>query len=236
MAVLWLLLTLAGEALVFGLNPFPLAAAEEAAIVDDAFRVLMVLATPVFTFVLATLAYSVFRFRRKGEPVEDGPPVRSHKGVLGTWFFATTALTLLVIVFPGLTGLLELRDLASQEPDLVVQVEAGRWFWRVTYPEYGVTSTKEMVLPVGKRVRFEVTSMDVLHAFWVSAFRVKIDAVPGLVTTTSASPNRTGTFEDDSGFRLQCAELCGLGHSIMDVPIRVVEPSQFEAWVAQQAS
>ena len=119
---------------------------------------------------------------------------------------------------------------------MVVQVQGGRWFWRITYPEYGVSSTEEMVLPVDKLVRFEVTSMDVLHSFWISAFRIKVDAVPGMITTTTATPNRIGSFDTDFGYRLQCAELCGLGHTVMAIPVRVVEPGQFEAWVTQQAS
>jgi cytochrome c oxidase subunit 2 len=93
----------------------------------------------------------------------------------------------------------------------------------------------EMVLPADRRVKFEVTATDVLHAFWVPAFRMKIDAVPGGVTTTYATPNVTGGRDDDIGFRLVCAELCGTGHSVMAMPVRVVEPDEFEAWVAEKA-
>jgi len=97
-----------------------------------------------------------------------------------------------------------------------------------------VTSYGEIVLPVDRRVRFEVTSTDVVHSFWVPAFRMKVDAVPGLTTTVYITPNRTGSLADDNGFRLQCAELCGFGHYVMGVPVRVVEQGEFEAWIAQQ--
>ncbi len=89
------------------------------------------------------------------------------------------------------------------------------------------------MLPMGQRVRFDVTSIDVLHAFWIPAFRMKIDAVPGMVTTVYATPDKTGTFQDDYGFRLQCAEMCGTFHSKMMLPVRVVETGEFDDWVAQ---
>ena len=233
--LLWLALTLVVEVLVATWDFQPLAAAKEARVVDGAFRVLFLLAIPVVTFVFAALLYSVFRFRRHSAQLEDGPPIRSNGRVLGAWFLATTALTIVMIIFPGTTGLLELRGHAREEADLVVQVEGIRWAWKMTYPQQGVTSYSELVLPVGQRVRFEVTSVDVIHAFWVPAFRMKVDAVPGRVTTIHATPDRSGSFDDDSGFRLQCAELCGIGHAVMVVPVRVVEPAEFEAWVAQQA-
>lgn len=219
---------------MFSYDPFPLAAAEEAVVVDHAFWVLEVLSVPVVCFVLAALGYSIFRFRRKGESVEDGPPIHSHRGVLSTWFAVTTALTILVIIYPGITGLLDLRERASQPPDELIQLRGVRWAWLATYPEYGFTTTDELVLPVDDLIKFEVTSTDVLHAFWVPAFRMKIDAVPGLITTITATPNATGTFDSNYNYRLQCAELCGGDHAGMVLPIRVVERAEFEAWVAER--
>ena len=224
---------------MFSYDPFPLAAAEEAVVVDEAFKILMVQSVPVFSFVLAALGYSVFRFRRKGEPgdpIEDGPPIHSHRGVLSTWFAITTALTVLVIIFPGITGLLDLRERASEPPDQIVQLRGVRWAWLATYPEYGVTlrSGESLVLPVDDLIKFEITSMDVLHAFWIPAFRMKIDAVPGLITTITATPNSTGTFESNYNLRLQCAELCGGDHAGMVLPIQVVERDEFEAWIADR--
>ena len=125
---------------------------------------------------------------------------------------------------------------AVDQVDLVVELEARTFAWRVSYPSLNISRLrKEMVLPVGKHVRFDVTSKDVIHSFWISAFRVKIDAVPGLVTTEYATPDRTGSFEDDFNLRLQCAELCGVGHATMTMPVRVVEQGEFDAWVAENA-
>ena len=85
-------------------------------------------------------------------------------------------------------------------------------------------------------MRFDVTATDVIHSFWVPAFRMKVDAVPGRVTNLDVTPTRAGTFDEHSGFRLQCAELCGLGHGLMVTPVRVVGLDQFQTWVGQQTS
>ncbi|MCS7295733.1 MAG: cytochrome c oxidase subunit II, partial [Dehalococcoidia bacterium] len=74
---------------------------------------------------------------------------------------------------------------------------------------------------------------DVVHSFWIPAFRMKIDAIPGRTTYMVVRPVVTGSFDDDQAFRVQCAELCGLDHAKMWLPVRVVEREEFEAWVQQ---
>lgn len=231
-AALWLVLTVVGEALAltFGLNP--LGYAREAALVDDAFRLLTVLAVPVFALVVAALGYSLVRFRSRGEPPEDGPPIRDSVPVTSVWLAVTTGLCIYVIFNPGIIGLNAIRD-GGQESDLLVRVEGRQWTWRFSYPAYNITSS-QLVLPVDKRVRFEVTSTDIIHSFWVPGFRMKIDAVPGMVTTVSVTPNRRGAFDEDSVLRVQCAELCGTLHGNMVSPVSVVVQREFEEWVAQQ--
>ncbi|MAG36407.1 MAG: cytochrome c oxidase subunit II [Dehalococcoidia bacterium] len=231
-AILWIVLTVAGEWLVLSTNLIPGAAAEEAQIVDSAFRLLTILAVPVMAFVLAALLYSVLRFRSRAMPEQDGPALPATRRVVGGWLAITSALSIYVIINPGLIGLAELHDLAHRNVDLVVQVEGQRWQWQVTYPEHDVKTHEELVLPLGKHVRFDITSVDVLHSFWVPAFRMKIDAVPGQVTSVWVTPNQVGTAEQDHQLRLVCAELCGLGHTIMAMPVRVVEPPEFDTWIA----
>lgn len=228
-AILWAALTAVGFWAAVRADVLPSAAAREAVIIDDAFRLLMLLGVPVFTFVLAVLLYSLARFRVRGEPQQDGPPLFGRGAVPWIWLLVTSALAVYVIFNPGLRGLAELR--AHPTADLVVRVEGSRWLWKFSYPQHGVTA-REVVLPVNRRVRFDVTATDVLHSFWIPAFRVKIDAVPGMVTHVLVTPTATGSFEDNFHLRLQCAELCGLGHHLMRSPVRVVEPAEFDAWVA----
>lgn len=228
----WCILTVLGEALVLQTDFNPPGYAREATIIDNSFHTLMVLGVPVFTFVVAVLTYTIWRFRAAGDPPEDGPPVHGHRRFTIGWLAVTSSLAALVIVSPGVTGMLELRH--DHAADLTVHVESGRWFWRVRYPQHDVTTMKELVLPVDKRVAFEITSVDVVHSFWIPAFRIKIDAVPGLTTRTYAQPNRLGTYEQDDNLRVQCAELCGTGHYLMRMPVRVVTQAEFDAWIAQQ--
>ena len=234
--LLWLGLTAIGEVIAVSWDFQPLAAAKEADIVDGAFRALVYMGIPVCAFVFAAVIYSFIRFRRNGQDFEDGPPIHGHKGVIGGWLAMSVALTVMVIIYPGTIGWLDLRASADTPDDLVVQIEGSQWIWKVTYPDRNVVSYTELVLPVDQKTRFEITATDVLHSFWVPVFRIKIDAVPGRTTTIRVTPDRTGSEEVDSGFRLQCAEICGLGHLVMKVQVRVVEMDEFEAWIAQKAT
>ena len=104
----------------------------------------------------------------------------------------------------------------------------------MSYPDLGVTTLQEMVLPVDRTIRFEITSLDVLHSFYIPAFLMKTDAVPGRTTVVTLRPTKTGTYEEDQTLRLQCAELCGLNHATMWTPVRVVSDGEFQSWVVSQ--
>ena len=86
------------------------------------------------------------------------------------------------------------------------------------------------MLPLGAHVRFDITAKRVLHSFWIPAFRMKIDAVPGMTTVINVRPTELGDYKDDINFRVQCAELCGVSHGTMTMPVRVVTQLEFEAW------
>lgn len=233
-AVAWVVTTALGLAWALSFSFFPSPAAKEARVIDGAMTFMTALAVPIFALVVVVLVYSALRFRQPGEPTEDGPPIHGNLKLESTWVMVTLGLVLFLAAY-GSFGLMELRhNAAHAENTLVVAVEGNRWFWKFHLPQYNVRTTNELVLPVGRSVRFDVTAVDVVHSFWVPAFRVKIDAVPGLVTTVSATPDRVGSYDTDVNFRLQCAELCGLGHGMMVAPVNVVEPSQFEAWVASK--
>lgn len=247
----WVVLTAVLLVAASRFDGFPLAAAREAAVADHAFRFLLVLATPVFGLVVAVLTYSLAVRRGRGDPPEAPPYAPEHPWVPRMWFALTAALAAYVIYNPGLVGLAEMREvpmaalwggsprqvqlagLAGSDGDLVVRVRASRWLWQFEYPDQQITS-RELVLPVGRRVRFEVTSVDIVHSFWVPAFRTKVDAVPNLTTYLRVTPTRAGSYEQSADLRVQCAELCGVGHTIMVAPVRVLEEESFKAWVAQQ--
>ncbi len=227
---IWVVLTAVLEFAVFNWSMLPEGYAREAEIVNEAYVLLLALAAPVFAFMLAMMGYSVIRFRGNGDPTEDGPPMAGSPRVVGVWLLITSCLTLAVLINPGFVGLADIRG--SSSADMVVGIEGQRWNWKATY-ENGVESKDELVLPVHTRIRFDVTSTDVLHSFWVPAFAMKIDAVPGRTTEMFVTTERTGDHADDFNVRVQCAELCGLSHGSMAMPVRVVEQDEFDAWLSE---
>ncbi|MCL6645673.1 MAG: cytochrome c oxidase subunit II [Dehalococcoidia bacterium] len=227
--VLWLALTAVGLFFIGRIDYFPSTMSDKGEEVERAFRVLALLAVPVAAMVVAVLGYSIVAHRSKGDPTEDGPPIMGRGPFPLAWFGVTSGLTLLIMIYPGLTSLAKMLD--NPTPDLVVNVEGIQWTWLVSYPQQEVQNAREIVLPVDRTVRFDITSRDVLHSFWIPAFLMKVDAVPGMTTTVTFKPTEIGTFQDDSNLRLQCAELCGLSHSRMRIPVRVVTEEEFQAWV-----
>jgi cytochrome c oxidase subunit 2 len=231
--VVWLVVTAASLLGAAVMDPFPTAGADAAKTVDDAFRVMTFMAAPVFGLVIAGLVTSIVSHRWRG-PTQDGESIRGTNAVPKIWFGATTVLAVVVMIYPGLTGLAELRK--DQTADLQVNVTGQRWMWIVQYPTQGVTisGASEIVLPRGERVQFNVTAPvgDVLHSFWIPAFRLKLDAVPGQTGRLFLTPTELGDGGTDTAYRLQCAELCGLQHANMVTPVRVVERDEFDRWVA----
>lgn len=231
LGVLWIAVSLLLILLANRVQFFPFAAAREAAVADSAFRLLLLMAAPVFALVLTVLVYSLVRFRGRGDPPDDAPYVREHPGVARAWFVITSALAIYVMYNPGLVGIAEMRG--EHRADLVVRVEAARWFWKFSYPQHGITA-RELILPVDRRVRFEVTAVDVLHSFWVPAFRTKIDAVPGMTTTLHVTPTAVGSTANNFNLRVQCAELCGVAHDVMRTPMKIVGQAEFDTWTKAQ--
>jgi cytochrome c oxidase subunit 2 len=241
--LLWLGLTAIGESLVF-LDLFPTVGAAEAKDFDQIFRILLFMGIPVFSFAIAMLAYSMLAFKGTGQPDEAGPTYRGSGAIPKIWLAITGSLAALVMVYPGMTGLADLqfsRDgfgWGKTDAELVVQVTGQQFAWSYEFPQSGVSippvAGKELWLPENTRVKFEIHALDVLHSFWIPAFRMKIDAVPGRMTFFTVETEHLGYYKDDDSFRVQCAELCGLNHTTMFTAVRVVSREDFEKWTQDQ--
>jgi len=240
--VLWALLTVGFEAFAF-LDFYPTVGAPEAQEADGIFRLLLFMGLPVFAFVVAALGYGIFAFRSSAPEGNDGGPTMRGTGLAPrVWLAITGGLALLAMIHPGLTGLANLQadddgyGWGDPEAELVVNVKAFRFSWEMEYEGSGVTVNtavgQELVLPVDREVTFRIESIDVVHSFWIPAFRLKIDAIPGRTTFFSVEPDKPGAYDDDSAYRVQCAELCGVDHTLMRFPVRVVEQAEFDAWLA----
>lgn len=209
-------------------------ASAEGEVVDEAVALLLRLSIPVFVVVALVLVFAVTVFRAREDDPGDSPlqVATDRRAVLG-WLAVTTGLTVLVIAEPGLTGLRRLADLAEAPDQLRVDVTARQWGWAFSYPQYGVLDAPELVLPVDRSARLRLRSPDVVHSFWIPAFRIKRDVVPGRTRFLTLTPTRLTSTAADPRSRVQCAELCGLGHAQMQAPMRVVVPAEFRSWVSR---
>jgi len=226
--ILWLSYSVLMMFAVANFSWLPAEWSEEAHVVDSAMLLLQYLGAPVMALVLAVMTWSVIGWRDKGATRQDGENIHGHRGIVTGWLIITSLLAIYVVINPGFVGLAEIRGEPSS--DHVITLHGQQFAWSVEY-ENGATALDELVVPADARVRYDVMSADVLHSFWIPAFRIKIDAVPGLTTQAYATATREGSMNDDVNLRIQCAELCGPGHARMALPVRVVSEQEFLTYI-----
>lgn len=216
-----------GIAIGLSINWFPPAASSKAHTIDTLYDVLIVASVPMFVLVTGVVLFSVVSFRmRPGEEDKDGPPIHGNTRLEIIW----TALPAIMLVSLCSYAYVVLRDFEHKPAhEMSVDVTSQQFAWSFTYPS-AVTGgqpqgSTELYLPQGQPVQFRIQSKDVIHAFYVPAFRLQLDAVPGQTGTVRATPTRLGDYP------LICAELCGLGHSTMRSTVHVVTPAAFQAWL-----
>lgn len=226
---IWVMLTVPLElfALFVPAHIMGVAAAKTMVDIESSVTVFSVAAAPVAALVWSVAIYSLLRWRHRGDgpPTEDGPPLRGNLLVQVIWVIVSSILCLFLFIW----GLVEMQSesaSAAAPGALVVDVTGQQWLWTFSYPSAGGYTSNELYLPVNRPVTFDVTSEDVVHSFWLVQMGIKIDANPGQVTTTSVTPDRTGTYV------VRCAELCGLYHAYMDAPVHVVSAADFQHWLA----
>jgi cytochrome c oxidase subunit 2 len=219
----WVVLSVIGVVLVVGMQIIPVIASREAEIENSAFVLLTAASVPVLMLVVVGLAYPALRFRATDE-LADGPPIHGHTGFQATWLGVSLMLVLGLFAY-GAIGLLDIRG--AQTADFEVKISAEQWLWHYEYPAAGVVS-KELHIPVDRRVHLIITSVDVIHSFWVPAFGVKQDAVPGRMTQIFVTATSRGTYPG------MCSELCGLGHTSMTTTVVVSDQTALDAWLRQQ--
>lgn len=231
-ALLWVALTFLGVvfALIVPHHLMGHPASNTMTEVERTFTVFSVASAPVAAAVWALAIYSLIRWRsrqgwKEGDP--DGPALRGHGLTTGAWMFVSSALCLFLLIW-GLAALSKVDSAAAaSSTPLEIDVTGQQWVWTFSYPDQEVES-EELVLPLDRPVVFQVTSDDVIHSFWVPAMGIKVDANPGMTTSTATTPDRLGTYH------VRCAELCGLLHADMETDVQVVSTNDFDSWVAGQ--
>lgn len=207
---------------------------DQAETIDDVWLVFLWIGYGVLALVAVLTVYVTIRFRRRG----DRLPRQKHFNI--PMEITYTAIPALVVA--GLFWLtfvtVQAIDEVDEEPDLVVEITAYQWSWQFAYPELGVLvvdpadgENPELVLPASSTVRFDLESVDVIHSFWITAFRFKRDVIPGTPTSFSVDiDDTTGSFPNAG----VCAEFCGLDHARMGFSVRILEPDEFAEWAGTQ--
>jgi cytochrome c oxidase subunit 2 len=220
-----------------------------------AFDFLLEFAVAIFMLVVVMIAYSAVRFRvRRGERPSQAPSQSRYNGTfVGVWIVGSIVLNLLFWIHPTASGLEAVY--AAQLPQnnknaLIVDVAARQWEWIFSYPQYGIQQAVNnqgfdaLWLPVNRPVEFILKSYDpahnyenidyVIHSFWIPAFGVKEDVVPGQTRYLYLIPTHITSTKTNEMVRVQCAEVCGGGHPYMEADVHVVTPQAFAAWVQHQ--
>jgi len=198
-------------------NPQPLITTTEA--VDTAFYVIFGISGVAFLGITVAVVYLAWRYNRKRYPTPLSQ--KDHNVWLEVTWTIIPSILVMVMFWYGWEGYLSLRRIPDNA--IPVQGTARMWSWLFTY-ENGKTSDK-LYVPVGQPVNVRLNSLDVLHAFYVPAFRVKRDTVPGMETYAWFVAEEPGSYD------LFCAEYCGVAHSAMITTVEAIPPAEFAAWL-----
>jgi cytochrome c oxidase subunit 2 len=221
-----------GIALSFVVHVFPVAATTQAHNTDRLYHVLAIASIPIFVLVATVILYSVWQFRmRPGEELKDGPPIHGNTRLEVLWT-ALPAVLLLSLIAYSFVVLYDNEKKPAGVPEIQIGVIGQQFFWSYEYPSKvtggAPLKSYQLYLPKGGTIYFNMRSRDVIHAFWIPAFRLQEDVVPGITTHYRATLDRLGVYP------VVCNLLCGVGHSLMRSEVHVVTPAQFQAWLKSQ--
>jgi len=206
-------------------------------------NLLLYIITAIVIFVMVLLAIVIVRFNHRANPV---PSKTTHNTLVEVAWTVIPVLILVFIAVPSFRLLFFEQNIPPA--DVTVKATGKQWFWSYAYPDNGkfefdsllvdekdrkpdqprlLTVDNEIVVPVNKVVRVQVTGADVIHSFAVPSFGIKIDAIPGRLNETWFKAIREGIYHG------QCSELCGKNHAYMPITVRVVSEKDFASWVEE---
>lgn len=210
----------------------PVAASDRSQPVWDLWLGAWIAVLVVFVFVFGLIVYASVRYRRRSD--DEVPTQVRYNLPLEALYTIAPVVVVAVFFFHTVTSQNEVLE-EVENPDHTIQVVGSKWQWAFNYLDEQATQGEdvydfgtpaqpaELWLPLGESVRFNLTSPDVIHSFWIPEFYFKMDVVPGRENSFDMTPTREGTFTG------RCAELCGLYHSRMIFKVNVVSPEEYEA-------
>ncbi len=215
------------------LEGFGSRAATFTADVDQAIYINFVLSIVLFLSVVAPMLYFAWKYRESNVKDENIENIVHHTGLEITWTVIPT-LMLAVFFWYGYTSMRTLRTMPDAASSITVQVEGKKWSWNYTYPANAngyVHKTAELFVPVDQNIILEMGAPlnDVIHSYFVPAFRMKEDVVPGRLTKQWFNSTVIGNYD------VECAEYCGTRHSYMLSKIHVIDRATYDAWFNSDA-
>lgn len=179
----------------------------------------------ILIIVEALLVWVIWAYRdRPGR--EEPKAVHGHVGLEVGWTMIP-ALIVTIIAIPTIATIFRTQ---APPPDnaLTIEVTGRQWWWEIRYPELGIVTANEIVVPAGRPVTLELKSGDVIHSFWVPRVGGKRDLIGGKVNRLTFTVETPGTYPG------QCAEFCGLSHANMRMLLMAETPQEFDRWVDSQ--
>lgn len=211
----------------------------------DFHNFLLIICTVISVFVLGLLIWCAVRYNAKANPI---PSKNTHNTLLEIVWTAIPVIILVVIAVPSYR-LLYFMD-RVEDPEVTIKVIGNQWYWTYEFPDDDISFDSlpladdeidvaagqhrllevdtPLILPTDTDIRILFTATDVIHAWTIPAFGVKLDNVPGRTNETWTRITIPGKYYG------QCSELCGIDHSYMPIVVHAVSPEEFEAWRADQ--
>lgn len=196
--------------------------------VDFSFYLIFIISILCLVGITGFMIFSVIKYNRKNNPKPSN--LEGHTGLEIIWTVIPTILVMFIFYF-GMQGFLKMRNVP--ENAMEIKVEAGMWWWKFTYPNGLEQSTAQgLTVPADTPIYLPLHSVDVIHSFYIPAFRVKMDVVP---KAPGAENNYTWFEASQLGdFDLFCAEYCGLNHAQMISKVHVLTKPDYLKWMDEQ--
>ncbi len=214
----------------------PEAASAQAGPVDDLYSFFLGFSGIIFGIVVLVMLVAVYRFRANPGDHRDGSNLHGITWLEIVW----TAIPFVIVLAVALLSWSVLNEAnvsgAAEKSGQRIHVTGYQFGWKFTYLNAGmdIKDSPDLVVPVDEPILFEITTMDVMHSFWVPAWRIQMSATPAQVNTVTVTPTKIGSYD------LVCAFLCGSGHTQMNSAVtgglvkkvRVVSQADFAKWAA----
>lgn len=209
-------------------------------------NLLLVIITAIVVVVMLLLAYVMWRFSAKRNPV---PSKTSHNTLLEVVWTVVPVLILLVIAVPSLRLLYYLDR--TEDPEMTLIVQGYQWYWGYEYPDQQIpefmsfmlhddeleehhvrllSTDQPVVLPVDTNIQLLITASDVIHSWAVPSFGIKMDGIPGRMNETWVRIDREGVYYG------MCSEICGVNHGFMPIEVHAVSREAYDEWVIEQTA